>query len=192
MAPDEPAPDVGQVVLSQLDDLITALREDGRTVVGPTVRGHAIVLTEIDRAADLPYGRRTEVDAGIYRLLPGDERLAFTHTSGPQSWKQVLHPPRQQLWSADRSADGFTVTAEPAPPRRLALFGVRPCDLRAIGVLDHVLGDGGRYAARRAEVFIVAVNCTEPGGACFCVSAGGGPGAGTGYDIALTERPVGT
>ncbi|MEV0567739.1 4Fe-4S dicluster domain-containing protein [Dactylosporangium sp. NPDC050588] len=180
------------VVLSRLDDLLAALRQDGRTVIGPTVRGPAIVLTEIAGAADLPYGRRTEVEAGIYRLLPGDERLAFTHTSGPQSWKQVLHPPRQRLWSADRSADGFTVTDEPEPPRRLALFGVRPCDLRAIGVLDHVLGDGGRYAARRAEVLIVAVNCTEPGGACFCVSAGGGPGADTGHDIALTERPDGT
>ncbi|WP_432825963.1 4Fe-4S dicluster domain-containing protein [Dactylosporangium sp. CA-092794] len=184
--------DLGPVLLPGLDDLIAALRADGRAVVGPTVRDGAIVLAEIDGAARLPYGRRTEVEAGTYRLRPGDERLAFTHTSGPQSWKQVLHPPRERLWSATSGKDGFTVEDGGSPPRRLALFGVRSCDLRAIGVLDHVLGDGGRYAARRANMLIVAVNCTEPGGTCFCVSAGGGPGADTGYDLVLTERPDGT
>jgi len=33
----------------------------------------------------------------------------------------------------------------------------------------------------------VAVNCTEPGATCFCSSMGTGPGAGPGYDLALTE-----
>ena len=122
MAPEHPAPMPNsgrdgpadnQVLLSRLDDLFTALQANGRRVVGPTVRGHAIVLTEISGAAELPYGRRTEVEAGTYRLQPGDERLAFTHTSGPQSWKQVLHPPSEQLWSADRSEDGFAVTDDP-------------------------------------------------------------------------------
>ena len=35
---------------------------------------------------------------------------------------------------------------------------------------------------------MVAVNCTEPGGLCFCASMGTGPAAGPGYDLALTER----
>ena len=37
------------------------------------------------------------------------------------------------------------------------------------------------------RLFIIAVNCTEPSATCFCVSAGGGPDAGTGFDLALTE-----
>jgi ferredoxin len=36
-------------------------------------------------------------------------------------------------------------------------------------------------------VFVVAVNCFEPGGTCFCVSMGTGPKAEQGYDLALTE-----
>lgn len=75
---------------------------------------------------------------------------------------------------------------------RLALLGCVRADLRAIHVLDRVLGAGRWYASRRVEVFIVTVNCTEPGGTCFCVSAGGGPGALGGFDIGLTERPDGT
>jgi ferredoxin len=35
---------------------------------------------------------------------------------------------------------------------------------------------------------VVAVNCTEPGGMCFCASMGTGPEVGPGYDLALTER----
>jgi ferredoxin len=34
---------------------------------------------------------------------------------------------------------------------------------------------------------VVAVDCIEPSGTCFCVSMGGGPQAGAGYDLALTE-----
>jgi ferredoxin len=36
-------------------------------------------------------------------------------------------------------------------------------------------------------VFIVAVNCHEPGGTCFCVSMGTGPAAQEGYDLVLSE-----
>jgi len=46
---------------------------------------------------------------------------------------------------------------------------------------------GSRYATRRSSVFIVAVNCTEPGETCFCTSMGTGPQAGPGYDLLLTE-----
>ena len=37
------------------------------------------------------------------------------------------------------------------------------------------------------DAFVVAVNCFEPGGTCFCVSMGTGPKVEAGYDLALTE-----
>ena len=43
------------------------------------------------------------------------------------------------------------------------------------------------YQGRRSGAFLVAVECTEPGGTCFCVSMGTGPAAGPGYDLVLTE-----
>ncbi|NJC72458.1 4Fe-4S ferredoxin [Planosporangium thailandense] len=183
------------VLLTSLDPLVAALRADGYRVVGPTVRDGAIVLAELDRADMLPYGWGVRLGPGGYRLRERDDRAAFANSAGPQSWKQFLHPPRQQLWSAERDSDGGFTVAEPADePPRYAFLGVRPCDLRAISVLDHVLGAGAdnRYARRREGIFIVVANCTEPGETCFCVSAGGGPGVGpghdgAGYDLALTE-----
>jgi sulfhydrogenase subunit beta (sulfur reductase) len=43
------------------------------------------------------------------------------------------------------------------------------------------------YAARRKDAFIVAVNCSQAGGTCFCASMKTGPKAQAGFDLALTE-----
>ena len=174
-----------------LDRLHGALRDAGYRVIGPTVRDGAIILSELESAGELPFGWGVSLAPGGYRLRQRDDTAAFGHSAGPQSWKQFLHPPREKIWSAHRTAQGFEVDASDEPAPRLAFLGVRPCDLRAIGIQDQVLGrgehSGSRYAARRAGVFIVAVNCTEPGETCFCTSMGTGPRAGPGYDLALTE-----
>ena len=173
-----------------LGPLFTALRDAGFSVIGPTVRDGAIVLGELGSAADLPFGWGVELAPGGYRLRRRDDGAAFAHSAGPGSWKQFLHPPREKLWSA-RLADGaLEFSTDDVAPPRLAFFGVRPCDLRAIQIQDQVLGSGqgnSRYASRRDAVLIVAVNCTEPGETCFCTSMGTGPAAGPGYDLALTE-----
>jgi sulfhydrogenase subunit beta (sulfur reductase) len=173
-----------------LSELFQALHARGYTVVGPTVRDGAIVLAELDTAGQLPYGWGVETEAGTYRLRRRDDAAAFGHSAGPQSWKTVLHPPRARLWSADR-ATGEVVPDEPADRPKYALLGVRPCDVRAVGVLDRVLA-GGRhadpvYTGRRDGALVIAVECTEPGATCFCSSMGCGPGAESGFDLALTE-----
>ena len=130
-----------------LPELFDALHARGYTVVGPTVRDGAIVLAELESAAELPYGWGVDTEAGGYRLRRRDDTAAFGHSAGPQSWKTFLHPPRARLWSADRGATATWSVAEPAEqPPRYAFLGVRPCDLRAIGIQDRVLG---RRPARR-------------------------------------------
>jgi ferredoxin len=178
-----------------LDALFHALRDAGYRVVGPTVRDGAIVLDELTTPADLPIGIGEVQDGGTYRLRPREDRAAFGYAAGPQSWRRFLTPPRELLWRASRSNGGFTVEEPTAPDRagegRFAFVGVRACDLRAMEVQDRVFGDGAfqdpRYASRRADALIIAVNCTEPGGTCFCTSMGTGPRAEAGYDLALTE-----
>src|SRR6516165_8047310 len=177
-----------------LEALFTSLDEAGYRVIGPTARDGAIVLDELTAADDLPFGWGVQLEPGGYRLRRRDDTAAFGHSAGPGSWKQFLHPPREKLWSVRLADGGFEAAADAAPPPRLAFFGVRPCDLRAIGIQDQVLGGGhgnSRYGARRAAVLIVAVNCTEPGETCFCASMGTGPSAGPGYDLALTELVAG-
>ena len=168
--------------------MVSVLRARGYRVVGPTLRDNAIVLAELLSADDLPHGWGVDVAPGSYRVRPRGDRAAFGHSAGPQSWKQFLHPPRQQVWSSE--PDEISGVAAP-----YAFLGIRGCDLAAIGVLDRVLVGGdhpdGSYAGRRSGTFIVGVNCTEPGGLCFCASMGTGPACAPGYDLALTERADG-
>ena len=47
-----------------LDRLIRLLIDRGHRVIGPTLRDNAIVLAEIDGAADLPHGWGVETAPG--------------------------------------------------------------------------------------------------------------------------------
>ncbi|CAM5720245.1 hypothetical protein SANTM175S_09422 [Streptomyces antimycoticus] len=171
--------------------LVDVLRARGYTVVGPTVRDGAIVLQELESAAQLPYGWGVDLEAGQYRLRSRTDGAAFANAAGPQSWKTFLHPARVRQWTAERAGGELVIEADDTAPPRFAFLGVRSCDLRAIAVQDRILTAGPHsdpvYRGRRAGAFLVAVECTEPGGTCFCVSMGTGPAAGPGYDLVLTE-----
>ncbi|HJT93126.1 MAG TPA: 4Fe-4S dicluster domain-containing protein [Mycobacterium sp.] len=188
--------------------LVSALIDRGYRVVGPTLSDNSIVLSELKSADDLPRGWGVDVGPGHYRLRRRDDDALFGHSAGPQSWKQFLHPPRQKLWSSggqerwghlppegqgdDSGSDTGDGGGELGETPRYAFIGVRACDLSAIAMLNGVLGEGAHpdqgFVGRLRRIFVVAVNCTEPGGLCFCASMGTGPAVGPGYDLALTER----
>jgi sulfhydrogenase subunit beta (sulfur reductase) len=196
MAPTMARPRVGDRVVidrADLDALFAVLRERGYTVVGPTVRDGAIELDEIEGSALLPEGWGDRQDPGSYRLRRRDDRALFGFAAGPKSAKRFLFPPSSQVAAISR--EGFEVAAPEDEPR-YAFIGLRGCDLAAILVQDRVFAGGPYvdrgYATRRERSFIVAVDCGEPSGACFCASMGTGPRAGAGADLALTELLDGT
>lgn len=171
-----------------LDRLVEVLHEAEYRVIGPQERDGAIVLDDLASGAQLPAGWSVDTEPGRYRLRRRDDAAVFAHSAGPGSWKQFLHPPHRKVWEMGPDLD--EQRAEESA-QRFAFVGVRGCDLAAIAILSRVLGGGTHpdtgYTGRRAGLFVVAVNCTEPGGVCFCVSMGTGPGVSKGYDLALTE-----
>lgn len=176
-----------------LGELFHALEEAGYGLVGPRVRDGAIVYDELASPADLPVGVGDEQSPGRYRLRDRGDQAYFGYVVGPHSWKKYLFPSRETLYKT-RSVDGAlvheTVGLEAAPK---AFIGVRACEVAAIAVQDQVFmrrhGLEPRYAGRRNAAFLVAVNCGEPGGLCFCASMGTGPRAKSGADLVLTELP---
>jgi sulfhydrogenase subunit beta (sulfur reductase) len=174
-----------------LDALIGALAGRGYRVVGPKLRDQAIIYDDIAGVGDLPAGWTDEQDGGHYRLERRDDDALFGYAVGPHSWKKYLLPPRLQLWSAKRGETGFSIKSEPEATPPFAFVGVRACEIQAIAIQDRVFLEGPHvdphYQARRADAFIVAVNCGKAGGTCFCVSMDTGPCAKSGFDIALTE-----
>jgi ferredoxin len=173
---------------ARFDGLLDAIRRRGFRLVGPRVRDGAIAYDDISSASDLPAGWTDEQEAGTYRLRRREDDAMFGYNAGPQSWKRNLFPPSSLLWRGSRG-DGNAAEDDSVEP--MAFIGVRACELHAIAIQDRVFMGGDHvdpiYAARREGVFIVAVNCGQAGGTCFCVSMDTGPRVTAGFDLALTE-----
>jgi sulfhydrogenase subunit beta (sulfur reductase) len=122
--------------------LVDLLRRRGYRVLGPTMRDQAIVYDEIAALADLPRGWGDEQDAGRYRLVRRDDDALFGYAVGPHSWKKFLHAPAQLLFRAEREDGGMRVIPEPPAAERLAIIGIRACELHAIAIQDRVLLHG--------------------------------------------------
>ena len=74
--------------------------------------------------------------------------------------------------------------------RPRVLFGIRPCDLSAIRILDtFYLGEprDPYYESRRARTVLIAIACNQPDPTCFCLGLGTGPFLKTGFDLQLTD-----
>ena len=176
---------------SDLDRLFSALRNRGYQIVGPAIRDGAIIYEELGSTADLAVGWSDDQGPGAYRLKARKDKAIFAHNAGANSLKNWLRPPQEKLWQATLKNKLVTIEKSDAEPVRRAFIGVRSCDLHAMAIQDRVLMAGPyadtRYAARRKNVLIIAVNCTRAGATCFCASMDTGPRAGSGFDLALTE-----
>lgn len=175
----------------QLQVVIDELREQGFRTIGPRVRDEAIVYDELESVEQLPVGKVEEQDGGTYRLHNSKNDQWFEFTSGPDSLKKFLFPPRETLMQSQRNNGTWSFQSSQEPVHRLAVIGVRGCDLRALAVQDQVFLGGSfvdeAYRRRREELFVVAVNCSRAAPTCFCHSMKCGPGVRTGFDLALTE-----
>ncbi|MGW8248832.1 MAG: 4Fe-4S dicluster domain-containing protein [Acidiferrobacterales bacterium] len=184
--------ETGFLPRADLQKLLEALQQAGYHCIGPQLRDGTIVYDTLANVGQLPQGVRDRQTPGAYQLDPSDSPRRFHWANGPQALKPLLFAPREILWRAERTADHgvrFIDHQESLSP--LAVIGVRACDLAALKLQDQHFLDGSiadpYYAARRENLFLVAVHCTAPADTCFCVSTGDGPRAERDFDIALHE-----
>jgi len=181
----------GVIKTDGFEHLLEALAGRGYEIIGPTVKDGAVTYDTITAVHDLPIGLIDRQDGGTYRLLQNDQKTLFGYVVGQDSWKKFLYPPKHKMLELARRDKTFNTVRDGGKPGKLALLGVRACELQAIAVHDKILL-GGPYAdpdyrTNRENSLIIAVNCTRAGGTCFCVSMGTGPKAKSGFDLALTE-----
>jgi sulfhydrogenase subunit beta (sulfur reductase) len=172
--------------------LLDALHRAGYRCVGPQVRDGAIVYDTLDNTGALPQGVRDRQGPGQYRLETTASPRCFRWANGPQALKPFLFSPREAMWRSERDAQGTIRFSEIMPAAEmLAVIGARACDLAALRLQDRHFLQGRfadpYYAARRKNLFLVAVHCTHPADTCFCAATGDGPRATQDFDIALNE-----
>jgi len=135
-------------------------------VVAPVPKGSRYAYGKVEKFSDMALGYDTT-------LLPP---------------KKYLLPRREELFRYSLDG-GITITPKVDKTRRV-IFGMHSCDINAVWLLDDVLAEGipdGPYIARRANTFIVGLDCEEP---CwersFCGSMKSNrPGGG--YDLYLVD-----
>ena len=175
-----------------LEAVIIALRDRGYTVIGPTVRDGVISYEPVTSSANF------RAESATSRSL---RDTGFESETTPRASASQPHPPRGNGISIHRrqpcgarsatSTERSPSRRNSAPPTRYAFLGVRACELAAILVHDRVFVGSAHvdptYAARRRDLFIVAVHCGSPSGVCFCASMDTGPRAREGFDLGITE-----
>ena len=128
-------------------------------------------------------------EGGDFAILPWrpEKPIALEYRNFLQSSKVFFLPQDQTLllFEGSRSQEALM------PDGKVFLFGVRPCDARALTVLDRVFLDGDKgdpyYTRLRDRTTVIALACARTMSSCFCSSVGGGPGDPTGSDVLAVE-----
>lgn len=115
---------------------------------------------------------------------PEEMRLDYDTTILPP--KKLFHAPMQTIFFFGEKEVKPAVQEE----GKRVLFGIHPCDVNALKVLDVVYTrefTDPYYQQNRANTILVALNCNQPGENCFCQSLGTGPELEAGADLLLTD-----
>ena len=195
----------------RFQSLFDALVDKGYLTFGPRLSNGAIIYDQVQGVDDLPVGYVDKQEPGSYRLTKGKRKTFFGYVVGPHTLRKYLRASTETVFEAKRdrheltmirpkgkkpgraplSAEPFSVTAPDRQIIKRAFLGVRPCELQALAIYDTVFGKGTHvdeaYLHDRKNMFVVSVNCTNPGGTCFCTSMNTGPKASSGFDLSLTE-----
>lgn len=129
---------------------------------------------------------------GSYRLERTDRWDPERHTLGAfrpiEPLKSLLFRPREFLgtWPGPAKQDSVD---------ERIVFGVKNCDLSALGVHDNVFRDGDvsdpAYADARDKTILVTADCTDCTDVCFCPAVGEHPYPEKNFDINVSCTPDG-
>ncbi len=131
----------------------------------------------------------------LYRPVASSAEIVFDFERTALSPKGWLLPDTQVILEVEQRGDEMTL-AEPELAREQVLFGVRPCDARALRALDALLLDrppaDAYYAERREKTTLVGLACPRLWDDCFCTSLDSGPDDASAVDVMLYEGDTGS
>jgi len=124
-----------------------------------------------------------------FEPLSSAEDVVFDYPNSLKTPKEFFFPQAEVLFTfqgAERQTDKPAANTKPQ-----VLFGLRPCDSKALLLLDSVFDQEDYqdpyYIEKRKNMVLIGLACTNPQSTCFCTSVGGGPFDKEGLDILVTK-----
>jgi len=126
----------------------------------------------------------------VFTLVSDGSQVALDYVNTLASPKEFFLPQFETMFSFTTGRGDFDIEVPPGEEKSGVIFGIRPCDVNALLILDKVFSGDQKdnyYLGRRDRNALVALGCNQPSARCFCGSVGGGPSLLEGFDVLLTE-----
>ncbi len=98
-------------------------------------------------------------------------------------------PPMEEMFSFQKDKEGYHLELSRDEHKQI-IFGIRPCDARALAMLDMTFNDSYEdpyYLSKRRNTVLIGLGCTNPYDSCFCTSLSISPAESTDVDLMLTD-----
>ncbi|MBM4433340.1 MAG: hypothetical protein FJ025_05010 [Chloroflexi bacterium] len=104
--------------------------------------------------------------------------------------KSCFLPSQEKMFGFQKQSTGYNIEPPSLNGRRRLLFGIRPCDAKALALLDMTFKDAYEdpyYISKRNNTILVGLGCTKPSDSCFCLSLKISPSESNDVDLMLTD-----
>ncbi len=144
-------------------------------------------LSQVGASMDLfaPIRMSGAVNWGVWEK---DRTVDLDTLKSVKSPKDVFFPQCQTMYTVSKGEDGFSIDPMKLTQKPFCVFGIRPCDVKALVVMDQVfLADpvDTFYKARREQAILVSLACHRPSQTCFCSVFGTDAAECEGADVAM-------
>jgi len=112
-------------------------------------------------------------------------------------YRNTVIPPKanfllniEKIFSFGKDDGSYHLELSAPEEQKQLIFGIRPCDARALSIIDMVFQDAYEdtyYLTKRRNTLLIGMGCMNPYDSCFCTSLGFGPAEVTDVDLMLTD-----
>lgn len=125
----------------------------------------------------------------VFKKVPSADNVVLDYINSLIPPKNFFFPQSEKMFSYDTSDS--TLAIKPAEGiAETVLFGIRPCDVRSIGLLDKVFDAEFKddlYMDKRNKTTLIALCCNGAKKTCFCTAFGISPDEAEGADLLITD-----
>jgi len=104
--------------------------------------------------------------------------------------KAIFFPSMEEMFHFQKDTEGYHIELPPSDEHKQLIFGIRPCDAKALAILDMTFKEvyeDPYYLSKRNNTILIGLGCTNPYDSCFCTSLGSNPTDSTNVDLMLTD-----